>query len=106
MREVAETGPSPFLFDGDAEKTERSNLRPQIARKAVGAIDLVWARGDLVMRKAAHGVAKHLDVPAQTEIQSGQAVPQHRSLPSGQSKAQREGQGLVSALKITARAPA
>ena len=40
MGEIAEPCPAPFLLDRDAEKPERAELRPQLARKAVGAVDL------------------------------------------------------------------
>ena len=49
MGEIAEARAAPLLFDRDAEKTERAELRPQLARKAVGAVDLVGARRDLVL---------------------------------------------------------
>ncbi len=71
MREIAETGAAPLLFDGNAEKPERAELWPQLARKGIGAVDLVGARRDLVLGKIAHGVAQHVDVAAEAEIETG-----------------------------------
>ncbi len=51
MGEIAHAGAAPFLLDGDAEQAERAELRPQIAREGVGAVDLVGARRDLVLRE-------------------------------------------------------
>src|SRR5262249_3348935 len=81
MREIAKSGAAPFLFDCDAKKTKRPKLRPQIARKTVGPVDLVGARRNLLLREVADRVAKYFDIAAKTEIEAGQAIRQHRSRP-------------------------
>ena len=80
VRQIAEAGAAKFLFDGDAEQAELAELRPQLARKFVGAIDLGGERRDLVLRKAAHRVAQHVDLVAESEIEAGYAVRNHRAL--------------------------
>ncbi len=77
MGEIAEARAAPLLFDRDAEETERAELRPQLARKAVGAVDLVGARRDIVLGESAHGIAQHFKIAAQAEIEAGQTVGQH-----------------------------
>src|SRR5215472_4883931 len=83
MREIAEPGAAPFFFHGNSEQSQRPELWPQLAGKGVGAVDIVGARRNLVFREATHSVAKHFDIAAKTEIESRQAVPQHRFLPGG-----------------------
>ena len=74
MGEIAEPAATQFLLDGDAKQTEFAKLRPQLARECVGAIDLVSARRDLVLREAARGVAQHIDLGAETEVEAVQGV--------------------------------
>ncbi len=50
---------------------ERAELRPQLARKAVGAVDLGGKRRDLGLRERAHRLAQHVDVAAEAEIEAG-----------------------------------
>ena len=71
MGEIAHPRAAILLLDGDAEEPERAELRPQLARKLVGAVDLVGDRGDLVSGKVAHRLAQHFDVAAETEIEAG-----------------------------------
>src|SRR5215472_8637235 len=93
MREIAEPGAAPFFFHGNSEQSQRPELWPQLAGKGVGAVDIVGARRNLVFREVTHGVAKHFDIAAKAEIESRQAVPQHRSLPGGRdAKAKCQGQ--------------
>ncbi len=63
-----------------AEQPELAELRPQLARKAVGAVDLSRVRRDLVLGKSPHRVAQHVDVAAEAEIETGKAVLDHRAL--------------------------
>src|SRR5581483_5749021 len=93
---IAEPGAAPFLFDGNAQKSQCPQLRPQIAREAIGAVDLGGTRRDLVLREIAHRVAQHFEVAAKTEIKSRQAVRQHRWLHA----APRRGSNRSSTLKI------
>jgi len=74
MSEIAESGAAPFLFDCDPQKAEPAKLRPQLAGEAVGPVDLIGARRDLVLREVAHRIAKHFDIAAKAEIEAGQAV--------------------------------
>ncbi len=71
MGEVAETGAAKLLLDRDAEQAKRAELRPQLAGKAVGAVELGGARRDLVLGESAHGIAQHFDVAAEAEIKAG-----------------------------------
>ena len=80
MGEIAEPRPAPLLLDRDAEEPELAELRPQLPRKAVGAVDLGGVRRDLVLGKSAHRVAQHVDVAAEAEIETGKAVLDHRAL--------------------------
>jgi hypothetical protein len=71
MGEVAEPGTAPFFLDRDAEEPKRAELRPQLAREGVGAIDLLGARCNLVLGEVAHRVAEHVDIAAKAEIEAG-----------------------------------
>ena len=52
MLEIAEPGAAPFLLDRDAVQAELAELRPQIAREHVAAVDLVGTRRDLSAAKS------------------------------------------------------
>jgi hypothetical protein len=80
MGEIAETRAAPFLFHGDAEKAEGAELRPQVAGKFVGPVDVVGPRRNLCLRKRAYRLAQHIDIAAERKIQSGQSVTDHHSL--------------------------
>jgi AcrR family transcriptional regulator len=45
--EIAQAGAAVFLLDGDAVQAERADLRPQVHRELVAAVDLGGARRDL-----------------------------------------------------------
>ncbi len=81
MRQIAEAGAAKFLFDRDAEQAEFAELRPQRARKAVAAVDLVGERSDLGLRKAAHRVAQHVDLAAESEIEAGHSCSKSSRAP-------------------------
>src|SRR5215470_13187474 len=85
MLEIAEPGAAPLLLDRDAVRAELAELRPEIARKGVAAIDLVGARGDLVGGEVTHAVAQHVGGLAQAEIETADVVHAHegRSLQGG-----------------------
>src|SRR4029077_21115470 len=59
---------------------ELAELRPQLAGKAVGAVDFGGVGRDLVLGEGAHGVAQHVDVAAEAEIKTGKAVLDHGAL--------------------------
>ena len=77
--EIAEPGAAVFLLDRDAVQAERAQLRPQVARECVAAVDLGGARRDLGRRRSARdGVAHHVGGFAEVEIEAGIAA--HRSV--------------------------
>ena len=84
LGEIAHAGATPLLFDRNAEKPKLTELRPQLARKLVRAVDLVGTRRDLCLGKRAHRFAQHVDVVAKAEIEAGQAVEDHRALQPSQ----------------------
>ena len=75
--EIAEPGAAPFLLDRDAVHAELAQLRPQVAREGVAAVDLVGARRDLVGGEAAHAVAQHVGGLAEAEIKAPDIVHAH-----------------------------
>ena len=70
MGEIAEAGAAVFLFHRDAVQAERAHLRPQLAREHIVAVDLVGARRDAVLGEVADGLAQHVDVGAEAEIEA------------------------------------
>ena len=74
MLEIAEPCPAKFLLDRDAVHAELAQLRPQIARKGVAAVDLVGTRRDLVGGECAHTVAQQVGGLAEVEIEAGVAA--------------------------------
>src|SRR3979411_686139 len=78
MREVARAGAAEFLLDRDAVQPEAPHLGPQVARKLVAAVDLLGARRDLVLREVLHGLAQLVDLVAETEIEAGPRIGNHR----------------------------
>jgi len=75
--EITETGTAPLLLHRDAVHAELPELRPQIARKGIRAIDLVGTRGDPVGSEAADAVAQHVGGLAETEIEAADVVHAH-----------------------------
>ena len=61
-------------------KSERAELRPQIARERIVAVDLGGARRDLGCGEGAHAVAQHVDLGAEIEIEHGVAIGWHHIL--------------------------
>src|SRR4051812_29681121 len=80
MLEIAEAGAAVFFFNGDAQQPELAHLRPQLARELIAAVDLVGARRDLVLRKFARGLAQHVDLFAEAEIETAPGVGDHGPL--------------------------
>src|SRR5204862_3856686 len=70
--EVAQSGAAQLLFDRDPEKTELAQLRPQVARKFVRAIDLRGARRDLGRGEVVDRLPQNVDGFAQSEIECRQ----------------------------------
>ena len=69
MREIAHVGAAVFLLDGDAKQPETGELAPQVHREFVVVVDPGRARGDFPGSEVLHGVAQHVDVFAEAEIE-------------------------------------
>src|SRR5581483_1435760 len=74
MLEITETGTAKFLLDGDAEKTERAEIWPEVAREGIVAVERIGARRDLAGREATHALAQQIGGLAQSEIEVTQSV--------------------------------
>src|SRR3974390_3912432 len=79
-RESAAPRPAVFLFDRNAVQPERAHLGPEIARKFVFAVDLVGARRNPVLREIGAGVAQHVGLGTEAEIETGPGIRNHRKL--------------------------
>jgi hypothetical protein len=77
MGEIAHAGAAEFLLDRNAEKAERAQTRPKLARKFVAAVDFGGDRRDLGCGEAAHAVAQHIDLGAELEIERRVAIGGH-----------------------------
>src|SRR5262249_56300490 len=77
MVEVTESGAAPFLLDRDPMQAELAELRPEVTREGVAAVDLVGARRDLVGGETAHAVAQHVGGLAQAEVEAADVVYAH-----------------------------
>ena len=82
MLEIAEAGAAILFLDRDAVQAEGAELRPQIARELVAAVDRVGARRDLGLREVAHRVADGVGVLAEIEVEIAGGVGEHGALPS------------------------
>src|SRR5215831_11756413 len=80
MREVAHAGAAILLLDGDAEEPERTHLRPQLDREAVGPVDLGGERRDMVLGKAAHRRSQHVDLRAEVKVEGWKSCVVHGSI--------------------------
>ena len=83
MLEIAEAGAAIFFLDRDAVQAERADLRPEIARKLVAAVDFGGARRDLVGREILHGLADRVRGFAEVEIEHLVRVGNHRTASGG-----------------------
>ena len=72
MRQVAHVGPAVFLADRHPEHADLAHLAPQVHRKLIRTIRFSGERGNLGFGKSPHGIAQHVDIFAQFEIQSRQ----------------------------------
>ena len=75
--EITQARSAPFLLDRDAVHAELAQLRPEIAREGVAAVDLVGARRNLVGGEVAHAVAQHIGGFAEAEIEAAGIVDAH-----------------------------
>ena len=83
MGEITHPGAAILLLDGDAVQAERPHLRPQLDRKAVGAVYLGGERCDLVLGEIAHRRAQHVDLGAEIEIEGRKPRVLHGSSACG-----------------------
>src|SRR5664280_3837268 len=87
MMQIAEAGTAILLLHRDTVQAERAHLRPQIAREGIVAVDGRGARRDAVLREAVGGLAQHVDVGAEAEIEARPGIRDHeaasRSAPLG-----------------------
>ena len=75
--EIAEAGAAIFFLHRDAVQAERADLRPEIARKLVAAVDLGGARRDLVGGEVENGLADRVRSLAEVEIEHLVRVRDH-----------------------------
>ena len=75
--EVAQARAAIFLLDGDAVQAELAHLGPQLAREAVGLVDLGGDRRHLVGGETLDLVAQRVGGLAQTEIERRHCVGDH-----------------------------
>ena len=78
MGKIAQPGTAELRIGRDAEEPERAELRPEIARKLVAAIDLVGAGTKPLLGETLDGLAYRLDLLA--DCKSHRCV-KHRSPP-------------------------
>src|SRR5690348_13224870 len=83
MLEIAETGSAPLFLDRDAMQAKRTHLRPKLARKHIGAIDLLRDGRDLVLREAANRLAQRVGGFAQIVFQRAIVRTGHARLQNG-----------------------
>src|SRR5271156_473114 len=66
-----------FLFHGNSMETERTHLRPQIARKFVLTVDRLGSGCNLAVAKLTHGFAQLLDLKSKIESERRIACSGH-----------------------------
>ena len=71
VRQVAEVAAAVLLLDRHAVQAERAELRPEVGRKDVVAVDVGGARRDLVVGELLHRIAQHRDRLAEVEGEAG-----------------------------------
>ena len=69
MGKIAKPGTAVGFRHCNAVQAQFAHLRPKVARKLVGAIDMVCARGDLGGGEGADAVAQHFKFIAVVEAQ-------------------------------------
>ena len=77
MAEITEAEAAIFLRRGDPVQPKRAHFRPQIAGKAVVAVDLGGARRNLIVGKLARRLTDRVRVFAEVKIERGGAVGDH-----------------------------
>src|ERR1041384_1334509 len=77
MGEIAHPCPAVFFARRDAEHAEFAELRPQLARKRIAAVDLVGARRDLGVGETRDRVAQCIDILAEREVEPPPDIRDH-----------------------------
>src|SRR3954453_22811713 len=78
--EVAEARPAELLLDREAQEPEHAELRPELAREGVGAVDLLGERRDLSLCERRDRVADHLRRLAEVVAERGHPVRDHTTV--------------------------
>ncbi len=76
--EVTHRRAAVFRLDGDPQQPELAELRPQRARKRVGAIHVGRERCDFARANATRRVAQHVDRLAEAEVEVGKRLGHDR----------------------------
>src|SRR5262249_51583022 len=69
VREVAHRGAAKLFLDRDAQQAQVAQLRPEVARKFVGAVDLRGARSNLTRGEPGYALAEDIRSFAQVEME-------------------------------------
>ena len=77
MLEIAQSRPAILLLDGDAVQAQLAHPGPQLARKAVGLVDLGGDRRHLGRREALDLLAQRVGSLAKAEIEGRHRVGDH-----------------------------
>src|SRR5262249_60951621 len=77
MLEVPEARAPIFLLDRDPMQAQSPHLRPEVTRKDIVAINRVGTRRDAVLCEAADGLAQHVDVGTEAEIEACPGIGDH-----------------------------
>ena len=81
MLEITQPRAAIFLLDRDAVQAKLAHLRPELAREAVGLVDLGRDRCHLVGGKALNLLAQRVGGLAQAEIERRHRIGDHDFLP-------------------------
>src|SRR5437899_2251516 len=77
MLEIAQARAAIFLLDRDAVQSEFAHFGPQLAREAIGLVELCGDRRHLLCRKALHLVAQGIGGLAQAEVEGRHGIGDH-----------------------------
>src|SRR5690606_14747302 len=69
--QVAHIGAAVFFTHGNAKYTQFTELTPEVHGELITGIDLRRARCDFRLGELAHGVAQHVNVGTEVEVEAG-----------------------------------